>query len=149
MGAAKAERWLYLDSSCLPPYFTPETGSARADAFFGSAHKGSRIALSHWTITEFHSAIAQKTRSGVLLADQQSTVLAAFAAFAASNLECWGVQSVDFTEASALLSHYRLGLRAGDALHLAIAKRQRATLVSLDAAQLDAAKHYRIPALTF
>lgn len=148
MSATETNRWLYLDSSCLPPYFTPETGSARADSFFGSPHKSSRIALSYWTITEFHSAIAQKVRSGVMSSAQQVTVLEAFAAFAL-RLECWSLQASDFTDASQLLNHYKLGLRAGDALHLAVARRQRATLVTLDGAQLAAAKHYRIPGITF
>lgn len=140
---------LYIDSCCFLPWLTAETGSVRAEAFFGNPPAKAEFAVSHWTVTEFHSAIAQKLRAGHLHAEQQSSVLARFQQTIDSEFSCWPVQARDFTEAALFMSSWRLGLRAGDALHLAIAKHQKATLVTLDTVLLDAARHYRIPTLTF
>jgi len=148
MSASKT-RWLYTDTSSLPALFTRESGSARADAFFGHLPKGSKLALSRWTITEFHSAIAQKVRSGYLPAEQQVAVLAHFNAVVEADFECWPVQVADYNEAAMLTDQFKLKLRAGDALHLAIVKRQQATLVTLDEVQRQAAMHYRIPVLGY
>lgn len=149
MSVIKGTRWFYTDTSSLPPYFTRESGSERAEAFFTNLPKNGKLALSHWTLTEFHSAIAQKVRNGYLPAEQQAAVLARFNAVVDAEFECWGVQAADYAEAAILTNQFKLRLCASDALHLAIAKRQHATLVTLDDAQLEAAAHYRIPVVSF
>jgi len=42
------------------------------------------------------------------------------------------IADADFSVATELLNDWRGGLRAGDALHLALARRQGCTLLSLD-----------------
>lgn len=144
-----AVRLLYLDSCCFPPWLTPESGSARAEVFFGHPPARSELAVSQWTITEFHSAIAKKLRSGHLQVEQQAIVLARFRQLVETEFSCWPLQNRDFGEAALMVDQWRLNLRAGDALHLAIAKRQGAVLVSLDKVLLEAARHFRIPTLSF
>ena len=51
----------------------------------------------------------------------------------------------DFRAAVVLLEMPGLTLRAGDALHLAIVRRLRASLATLDKRQSLAANHYSIP----
>ena len=140
---------LYIDSCCFPPWLTAESASERAEAFFAKPRNKTEFAVSQWTVTEFHSAMAQKLRRGQLHAEQQVIVLARFHQLIETRFHCWPLQPRDFSESALMIDCWRLGLRAGDALHLAIAKHHEATLVSLDTVLLDAARHYSIPTLTF
>lgn len=140
---------LYLDTSCLPPFFTTETASARARKFFALEAPAAPFCISHWTMAEFHSAIAQKVRMGLLTPALQSEVLSAFESLARAHFDCWPLLAADFLDAAALCDSAKLNLRAGDALHLAIARRQKAVLVSLDTNLLKAAKAFKIATRTF
>jgi len=57
--------------------------------------------------------------------------------------------ATDYDLAAKFLENHKTGLRAGDALHLAIAKNRGARIVySLDAGLVKAAAVFRIPAST-
>lgn len=58
-----------------------------------------------------------------------------------------GLESQDFRNANACLRGWRSSLRAGDALHLAIASGRGATLCSLDAPFVAAAQQLGLDAL--
>ncbi|WP_255210733.1 type II toxin-antitoxin system VapC family toxin [Methylogaea oryzae] len=68
--------------------------------------------------------------------------LAAFHRFVAGALTLIEVEPTDFRTAAVLLDTPHLALRAGDALHLAVARRWRAALATLDVRQSQAAEHY-------
>lgn len=52
----------------------------------------------------------------------------------------------DFSLAKQFLGHHEIGLRAGDALHLAIAKNHRAEIIySLDKTMIKAGKSFGLP----
>jgi predicted nucleic acid-binding protein len=88
--------------------------------------------VSEWTRTELVSAISGKVRVRVLTADAARETLAIAAAELASAFQQVTVEGDDFSAANALLERFELGLRAGDALHLAMAQRLREPLVTID-----------------
>lgn len=137
---------LYFDTSCLPPYFTTEADSDRVTAFFEKGAGTDRWAISHWTITEFHSAIALKVRSGQLPADRQLPVLSRFEEIVQTYFECWNIKQQDYLDAARFTNEWRYRLRSGDALHLAIARSHHARMISLDDDLLRAAKHFKVQA---
>jgi hypothetical protein len=68
-----------------------------------------------------------------------------FNRFVSDSLTLVEVEPGDFRTAAVLLDTPTLALRAGDALHLAITRRMRASLATLDTRQSIAANHYSIP----
>ena len=85
---------------------------------------------------ELACALAAKERAGLLRSPQRATVAAA----ARNLLAGWAmfpVEAEDFTRVAHLAA---LGLHAGDALHLAIAARHGAGLVTRDRPLGDAAR---------
>jgi len=65
-------------------------------------------------------------------------MLAAFTTLTTEALIVWSVSRHHFRTAAAFADQYALGLRAGDALHLAIAAEHGATLCTLDRRLADA-----------
>ncbi len=86
-----------------------------------------------------------KERTGSIDAANRAAGLAAFNRFVADSLTLTEVEPGDFRAAAVLLDTPALALRAGDALHLAIVRRLRASLATLDNRQSMAAHHYGIP----
>jgi predicted nucleic acid-binding protein len=72
--------------------------------------------------------------------------LSTFHRFASSNLTLVEVEPADFRSAAALIDGPG-GLRAGDALHMALAKRLSANLATLDRRLADAAPVCGVPLL--
>jgi uncharacterized protein len=86
-----------------------------------------------------------KERTGGIDTAGRAARLAAFNRFVSDSLRLAEVELGDFRAAIVLLDTPALALRAGDALHLAIVRRLRANLATLDARQSVAANHYGIP----
>lgn len=93
------------------------------------------LAISHWTLTEFAAAISIKTRNGDLDEAARATALASFARLASNNLEVLPVEAADFLSAARYADQHALGLRAGDALHLAICAAHGAAICTFDRRQ--------------
>lgn len=138
---------LYFDTSFLLPYFTAEKSSAAVEVFF-SRHDPEQFTISQWTVSEFHSAIALKIRSGQIRADLQNSLLDRFAVARAETFNTVMPGAGDFELASTCLRDWKSGLRASDALHLAIARNRSATLVTLDKTQLKAARSLKVSCKT-
>lgn len=90
------------------------------------------LAISEWVRTEFSSALAIKLRSGQIGAAHRSDALAAFARLAADSFVVLPIRAWEFRVAAGYVDQHSLGLRAGDALHLAICADQGAALCTLD-----------------
>ncbi len=75
-----------------------------------------------WCLTEFASAIAIKTRTGQLQEAQAQAVTRLFDTLLSGGLDLVPVNRRAFWEAASLVRNWQSGLRAGDALHLAIAQ---------------------------
>ena len=135
---------LYLDTCVLLAVLTPEVHTQVATQALAQAP--STPAISPWTTTELHSALGLKVRTGALNTSQADAVLEAYQHTLAPALLMLDIEERDFRHADACLRSWPAGLRAADALHLAIAAGRGATLCSLDARFVGAAKGLGLPA---
>ena len=136
---------IYFDTSFLAPLFKAEGHSAEVRRFTVGL-KPRLSAISRWTRVEFSSLLAKDVRMGHLTPVQANAADAAFDAFVAETCTLTDVGHRDFDLARRLLSDRLGGLRAGDALHLAIAANAGATAVySLDKAMIAAGSMHGLP----
>ena len=136
---------LYIDTCVLLAVLMPEAHSNTAAAFLEQAN--APLAISSWSITELHSALGLKVRTKALSPSQAEAVLQGFERSLAPGLLELELEPQDFRNANACLRGWRSRLRAGDALHLAIASGRGATLCSLDALFVAAAQQLGLDAL--
>lgn len=136
---------LYLDTCVLLALLTPEVHSVAAAAFLEQATQ--TLAISPWSATELHSALGLKVRTGALSTAEADRVLEGFERSLAPGLLSLDLDAQDFRNANACLRGWSTSLRAGDALHLAIASGRGATLCSLDAPFVQAAEQLGLEAL--
>ena len=122
----------YLDASAAVLIYVNEEASFAMRSWFGSVDPGD-LALSHWTMTEFASALGIRVRMGTLSPVEARRTATAFLDMARASLLVLPVLERDFTRAGEIILDFPLALRAGDALHLAVASNAGATtLVTLD-----------------
>jgi len=137
---------VYLDTSVLVPLFLPEPDSERIQRWI-ERQSGVLLSISEWTITEFVSALGLKVRAELLKPDQAIEAQEAVEKLAAQSLHIHVPTRADYVRATAFLGGYGLGLRAGDALHLAIAYNEAAKAVySLDRLFVSAGRKLKIKA---
>jgi uncharacterized protein len=122
---------LYLDTSVLIGAMTPEAKTLRIQSWM-TAHVSDVFNISHWTITEFSSALSLKTRTGQINAVQRADAIGTFNRLRAESFVVRVVRPSHFVTAAGFADIYSLGLRAADALHLAISMDIGATLCTLD-----------------
>ena len=128
---------LYLDTSVLVSAFTNEAGTARTQAWLGAREAGDLV-ISDWVATEFSSALSIKMRTGQIGSRERAAALALFTSLAAESFVVLPIEPLQFRTAARFADQYALGLRAGDALHLAICADHGATLCTLDRRLADA-----------
>jgi predicted nucleic acid-binding protein len=122
---------LYLDTSLLVAALTRESKTATVQRWLRE-QSTTALALSDWTITEFSAALSLKLRERQIAADDRADVLAAFARWVEESFTLFPLSNLQFRTAARFADQYALGLRAGDALHLAVCADQAATLCTLD-----------------
>jgi uncharacterized protein len=128
---------LYLDTPLLVAAFTNEAETERIQHWLGRQPEDN-LAISDWVATEFTSALSIKLRTGQIDANDRAEVLAKFAQLAADSLTVVPVSRLQFRTAARFADQHTLGLRAGDALHLAVCADHGATLCTLDRRLNDA-----------
>ena len=121
---------IYLDTSVLGAIFFREPGAADLVARFESQRKES-LMISAWTLTEMASIGGIKHRTGAIDTETRQQALANFQRFASMRLGMTEIEPADFRTAAVLIES-PADLRAGDALHLAVARRLGARIASLD-----------------
>lgn len=129
---------LYLDTSLLVAAVTPEDRTAQVQQWLADQDPND-LHISDWVITEFSSALSIKLRSGHVDEDQRARALAAFTSMIEESVAVLHVSRDDFHTAAHFTDQAGIGLRAGDALHLAVASAHGATLCTLDRKLLEAA----------
>ena len=122
---------LYLDTSLLVAALTNESATARVGDWLRN-QDAARLSISLWVTVELSSALALKQRTGQLETDERAEALAEFTRMAANSLTVLPISDLDFHAAARFVDLSTLGLRASDALHLAISARYGETLCTLD-----------------
>ena len=123
---------IYLDPSLLVTALTAEPDTARVQAWLVKYEVGA-LCISDWTVSEFSSALALKLRRGELNAEKRARVLSNWRVTQQENLVVIPVPQPAYDLAARFCDRHELGLRAGDALHLAVASLGGHSLATLDA----------------
>ena len=113
---------VYVDTSALVALVTAEPRSAALRAWM---HRHADVALvsADWCVPEVASALSIKVRTGQLGAGIADEAWSEFGAACDGLLDLRPVAPADFSFAAQMCRGVPSGLRAGDALHLAVALR--------------------------
>jgi uncharacterized protein len=110
---------------------THERATGRVQAWL-AAQSPEDLAISDWVATEFSSALSIKLRTGQIETGHRAEALAAFARLSADSFTVLPVTKQQFRTAAQFADQHRIGLRAGDALHLAVCVDTGTTMCTLD-----------------
>lgn len=137
---------LYFDTSFLAPLILEEAASAKIEDFFARLPVG-ELYVSHWTRVEFASLIAREVRMGGFAESDALLAIAQFDQLVTESFQVVAPRVADYELAQKYIQHFAAKLRAGDALHLAIAHNNGAkTLYTLDEGLLHAATLLKVHA---
>jgi uncharacterized protein len=126
---------VYLDASVVVSLFLVDTFSVRARALLGDA---SGPIVADWCVVEVSSVISTQARIGAITQQDAQIIFANFDAWRA-NLEKVETNAVDMAAAAQFVRRPDLALRGPDGLHIAIASRLGAKLLTFDAKMAAAA----------
>jgi predicted nucleic acid-binding protein len=134
----------YADTSALVAAFVqkPHTPRIRPWLF---AQPAATVFISDWTHIEVAGALSLKVRTGELTLDLRADAMAAWHELHTASLPTLAVAPDHFETAAHFAPRHDLSLRAGDALHLAIASAGGHALVTLDTHMAEAALQLGIP----
>lgn len=128
---------IYCDASLIVALLVEETRSDVAAAWIEGRSQND-LAVSRWVMAEVASALAMKFRMGVLSRARRNAAEDVWRR-TAIGMMIVEVEAADFDRAATLVDAGRQGLRAGDALHVAIAQRRGFMLATFDKGMIDGA----------
>jgi predicted nucleic acid-binding protein len=137
---------LYLDASVLVTLFVIDPLSARAEACLLAQPE--IVVVSDFGVAEFSSVVGRRARTHDLTREDGP--------LAFSNLDTWVARSAyrqeittaDVDAANRILRRLDVNLRTPDAIHIAIAQRLEATLVTFDRSMAAGARALGIAVAT-
>ena len=121
---------VYLDASVLTALVVYEEATKRVETAFLSSE--SEFIVSDFTAAEVASAISRRVRTGLSRAEEGERYLEALDGWVETNATPFVTRSEDVAEAAKLVRRFDLQVKTPDALHLAMTRRARATLWTLD-----------------
>jgi len=127
----------YLDTSVLVAALGREAATERVRGWLAQQEAGS-LAISPWVVTEFSSALSIKLRTGQIDLSWRAAALSEFRTLVDEACTVLPIEAAQFEAAARLVDRHELGLRAGDALHLAVAAAHDAEVATLDRRMADA-----------
>jgi uncharacterized protein len=135
----------YFDTSFLTPLVRKENTTVRVSRFMAGMPSG-ELAISCWTEVEFASLLARDVRMGTIESDEAQAADAVFADMIQRSFVVLLPSEDDYELARRYLHNHKTGLRAGDALHLAVAANCRTKAIySLDKAMIKAGNILGLP----
>lgn len=128
---------IYLDASALVSLFVADRHTAAIREFLRAERP--TVGVSDFASAEVASVVARRVRMTWLTAEQGGHLLNVYDGWVAANAEPIEVEPADVRVASAFVRRFELGLRAPDALHVAICHRLELPLLTFDGRQAAAA----------
>jgi uncharacterized protein len=136
---------IYIDTSFIAPFYIQEATSTSVETILLNIPTR-ELAISEWTKVEFASLLARRVRMGDISSEIMEAAMRAFQEDAVESYTVFAVTTADFDLATKFVLQWETGLRAGDALHLAIAHNHSVNnLLSLERGLIDAAQQLSIP----
>jgi len=121
----------YLDTSLIVAALSNEAATGRVQTWMAEQDPA-ELRISDWTVTELSSAMSIKLRTGQITLEQRAAALAMFNRLVAETFTILPIAGYHFRTAAKFIDQHSLGLRAGDALHLAVVADHGAVLHTLD-----------------
>ena len=135
----------YFDTSFLAPLVREERTSSRIARFMARMPVG-ELAISRWTEVEFASLLARDVRMGTIKDEDARAADMLFEEVVQQSFVVLLPTGSDYDLARRYVRSYATGLRAGDALHLAIAGNHYADVIySLDKTMVRAGNILGLP----
>jgi uncharacterized protein len=94
---------------------------------------------------EFSSAVSLKIRTGEITVEQRAEIVSRWRRAVSAHFATADIEKRHFETAANMADNYALALRAGDALHIAIAQNTDCTLVTVDKQMAKAAIEVGVP----
>jgi uncharacterized protein len=134
---------LYLDTSVFVALLTDDLFTRQADRYLRESAQ--TIGVSDLGAAEYASVLARRVRTGAITASQAHTSFATFDAWRIRTTDQLELDAADLAAADAWLRGLDPPLRTLDALHIAIAQRTDATLITFDQRMAAAARALGVP----
>lgn len=133
---------VYLDASVLLPTLIEEAASAAVDAYMLAGTR--ELLVSDFAAAEVAAGLSRLVRMRLLAASDAAARLADFDVWRAAMSSPADIHAPDVRLAAAYVRRFDLGLRAPDALHLAVVRRIEVPLLTLDRRLAAAARELGI-----